>query len=505
MAELQRASAFALVPEVTVGEIVSPTLGSQFVPLREGFAQSSTLEEITNDELVNDIGASKSLTGLESPEGSHPAYLKHSEVEGQAPEVAILYKSAFGDQVDNATEYNTVAGSTAGTSAARAVVNVDAGEGAQFNIGQALLIKDGTNGYAVRNVHSIATDALSLNFNLDNAPGVGVNLGKANLFRPVATGHPSFSAWLYGANGGYKQAIAGCRTSEITMTLPAGAQAELAFSYQGIETYFNPVEVTASTSYIDFEDDGGVKSVQLDVGIFKTPIAFAAHAQSKLAATSVDVITVVYNNQTGKYLFTSDGTTFELQWNTGANTANSAATLFGDTTAADRTGATTYTSTNEIDLSTPVSPTFDEATNIVVKGAQFFIGDFYENICREASEVSITIGTPQEAVLSICSDTGVSERLINAREVTVNATMVLQRYESSLFDKFVNNKDAVIMINAGGKDSGGNWEPGKVVNIYIPQSTITQHETGGDTIVEVTLSAKGYISSNRKDVYLNFV
>jgi hypothetical protein len=505
MAELQRASVFAIKRETTVGDLIAPSLGSDAIPLREGFSQTSAIEELVSDELVNDIGATKSLTGLESPEGSHPAYLKHSEVEGTAPEVALLFESAFGAVATAGAEFNTVAASTAGTSTARPVIKVDTGEGASYQVGEALLIKDGTNGYSIRNIHSISGDDLTGNFNLDVAPGTGVNLGRATLFHPVATGHPSYSAWLYGANGGYIQAMAGCRTSEIAMTFPAGEQATVDFSYQGTESFFNPVIVTASNEVIDFEDDGGVKVANLTVGIYKSPVAFAAHVQAVMDAASVDVITCAYNSQTGKYTIASDGTTFELQWNTGPNTASSAAVLLGDTTAADRTGATSYTSTNAMDLAFPFTAAFDNATNIVVKGAQLFVGSHFDNVCRAASEVSFTMGTPQEVVESICSDSGVSERLITSREVTMEATLILPRYEADLFDKFINNKDAVVMMNAGQKDSSGNWVPGKCVNVYFPQSTLTQHETGGDTIVELTLSAKGYISGTRKDVYLNFI
>ena len=505
MSELQRASVFAIKQETTVGSLIAPTLGSDAVPLRKGFSQTSSIEELENDELVDDIGASKSLTGLESPEGKHPAYLKHSEVEGQAPEIGLLYKSAFGAESVASTEYDTIAGSTAGSATLRPVIKVNTGEGATFEVGEALLIKDGTNGYSIRNIHSISSDDLTANFNLDFAPGTGVNLGKAILYHPVATGHPSFSAWLFGSNGGYKQAIAGCRTSEIAMTFEAGKQAEVELSYQGTESFFNPVEITATTKYIDFVDSGGTKVAILTTGFYKTPVAFAAHVATVMDAASVDTITCVYHSDTGKYTIASSGTPFTIKWNTGVNTANSAATKLGFTTAADSSAATTYTSLNAIDLSFPFTAGYDGATNIVVKGSQLFVGDFSDNICRAASSVKITIGTPQEVVESICSTSGVAERLINARTVTMESTLVLQRYESHLYDKFINNKDAVVMMNTGQKDSSGNWVPGKCVNVYFPQATLTQHETGGDTIVELTITAKGYIASNRKDVYLNFI
>lgn len=503
--ELQRASVFAIVEETTTGTLKAPASGADFVPLRAGFSQTSAVEELESDELLDDIGASKGLVGLETPEGTHPAYLKHSEVEGQAPEVGLLYESAMGDKSIASTQYNTVAGSTAGTSAVRAVVNVDAGEGATFEVGEALLIKDGTNGYSIRNIYSIATDALSLGFNLTSAPGTGIDLGKAVLYKPAATGHPSFSAWLYGGNGGYVQAVAGCRTSEISATFPAGQQAEVEFSYQGVESFKNPVEITATTKYIDFVDDGGTKVAILDEGIYKSPVAFAAHVQAKMAAASVDVITCAYVSTTGKYTTASDGTTFSLLWNTGVNTANSAATKLGDTTAADRTGATSYVSGSAQSLVAPFTAVYDGATNIVVKNAELMVGTFSDNICRDASEVTLTVSAEQEIVECICAESGVLERLIVARAVQLEATLILQRYEAHLFDSFINNTGVSVMMNAGQKDSSGNWVAGKCFNAYMPQATLTQHETGGDTIVELTITAKGYISGTKKDLYINFI
>lgn len=505
MAELKRASVLAIKEETTVGELIAPTAGSDFIPLRAGYSLSATNEELASDELLNDIGVSKSQIGLPDISGSHPAYLKHSEVEGQAPEILLLWESALGTSETYVTEYDVVGGSTAGTASAAATLVVDTGEGAFFDVGQAVLIKDGTNGYSIRNVASIATDTLTLNFNLDAAPASGVDLGKCIAVRPVATGHPSFSVWEYGSNGGFIQAAAGCKVNTITATLPAAEQAEVEFSYAGTDIFFNPVIVTATTKYIDFVDDGGTKVAILDEDIYKSPVAFAASVEAKMNAASVDVITVVYDSQTGKYTLSSDGTTFSLLWNTGANTANSAATKLGDTTAADRTGATTYLSTNAMTLSTSLTPAFDDATNLVVKGAQLFVGTFSDNICRETTTATVTIGVEQENVLSFCAASGLSEKIAVSREVTIEATMILQKYEAHLFDKFVNNTDVAVMLNVGSKDSAGNWIPGKNVNFYMPQASLTQHEVGGDTIVELTITAKGYVTSTRKDLYVNFI
>src|SRR5690606_17278141 len=125
------------------------------------------------------IGAAAPVLGAEAPALSLNHYLRHSGVEGQEPNFGLLLEGAFGDKSVASTEYDTVANSTAGSSSARAVVKVDSGEGVNFERGHALMIKDQTNGYSIRPVFSISSDDLSLGFNLGNAPGSGVNLGKA--------------------------------------------------------------------------------------------------------------------------------------------------------------------------------------------------------------------------------------------------------------------------------------------------------------------------------------
>jgi len=509
MAELQRASVFAIKEEVTTGTLIAPAGASEFVPLKSGFSITSANEVLTSDELLNDIGASKGQLGIENPTGSHGAYLKHSEVEGQAPEWALLLKSALGSETVNGTEYSTTSGSTAGTATARAELAMASDNEDNFVVGQGLLIKDSTNGYSIRNVYNVdsAGNALDLNFNLDNAPGT-VALGKAVSYIPTATGHPSFSAWMYSANGGAIQAAAGCKVTDVSINLPTGQQAEIDFNYAGTEFFFNPITITASSSYIDFTDDSGTVAAQLEAKIYKSPEALRSEIETKMNAVATDTITVTFNSHgadKGKFVIASDGsTTFSLLWNTGTNTANSAKTVLGyDNT--DDTGAFSYTSDSEQSYAAPYTPTYDNANNIVCKDAEIMIGSFSDNICRPATNISFSIGTPTVDVLSLCAKSGLSERLTNARTVEMTANLILQKHEAGLFDKFINNTTTSAMVNIGSKDSSGNWEAGKCVNMYMANATITQHETSGDDFISLDVTCTGFVDSDRKDIYINFL
>lgn len=507
MALQTKSAVFAIKEESTEGSLIQPDLGSQFTVLRDGFSFSSSVESLSSDELVNDIGASKSFLAKETPSASIPKYFKHSGVEGQEPDYGLLIKSAMGASSVNATEYNTIVGSTAGTSSARGIVKVDSGEGVNFSKGEALLIKDGANSYSIRNVESVSTDDLNLNFNLSNAPGTGVDLGKAIHYSPSAVGHPTFSAHLYqsGTSSAYHQAISGCRTTGMSIDFPANELSSISFDFEGIKFFLNPVEITSTTKYIDFVDDGGAKTAILDEQVYKTPIELCRAVETKMGAASIDVITCSYDNSTGKFTIASDGTTFELSWNTGTNTANSAAAKLGFSAAGDDTGSTSYVSDNAQNYDPPVSPAFDSNDPSIVRSNELMLGDYFRNVCRKGSNVSVSVSTPKTDVDDFCSESGVSESVINEREVTFSATLLLEQHDIELFDKFINNTTTSIMFNHGPK-SGGNWVAGKCVNVYIPNASITSNvieDSDGFQVVQV--EATGFVSADQKDIHINFI
>ena len=506
MAQLMRSSVFALKQESTAGTLIKPSAATEFVPLREGFGIEANIEEVSSDELVNDIGASKSLSGKEQPAGSHSVYMKHSETEGTAPEYGLLIESALGAKTVNATEYGVTSGSSAGTSSARAQLTMSGGEEDNFEKGQAVLIKDGTNGYSIRNIYDVdsANNELDLNFNLGSAPASGVNLGKAVLYKPAASGHPSFSAWLYVANGGAIQSVAGCRTSSIEIAANSGEQAEINFSYEGSKFYYNPIVISSSNKYIDFNEGGVSSAVSLTEKVYKNPLDLARAIETAMDAEATGDISVSYSSTTGKYTIASDGATFELEWSTGSNAANSIGETLGFVVSADDTAATSYASDAGIDLGAEYTPTYDDATNLIVKNAELMIGDYSDNICKEAANVSFSISTPTEEVSNICAESGVEEKIIVSREVTASTTLILSKYESNIFDKFVNNEKTPVMFNFGQK-SGGNWVAGKCVNIYMANASITNYNVTGDSYAQVELSFKGYITSEQKDIYINFI
>lgn len=511
MAESVKASVFAIKEEVTAGTLIAPTGAENYIPLRAGSGMTATFENLESDELLNDIGQAEPALGKETPTGTHPIYLKNSEVEGTPPEYGLLIESLLGAKEIASTEYSVTSGSDAGDASTRAALEMGSDEEDNFEVGQAVLIKDGTNGFNIRNVQNVDSvgNQLDLNFNLASAPASGVALGKASLYKPASTGHPSYSAWLYSANGAAIQAQAGCQTNSMTMEFPAGQYATAEFGYAGVSSFYDAIIIGSSNKYIDVTDDLGTIAAVLTEQAYATPQDLAEEMATKLTAISLtsgaDTYTVTYDDSTGKFTIASDGSVLSLLWDSGTNTTNSVGTTIGFSVAADDTGALTYTSDSAITLSAPFTPSFDDATNIVVKNAELLIGSFDDTTCIKSTTVSFSIEKTTVDADSICAASGVDEKVPESRTSGMTATTHMRKYETETFDRFKDNVTVSIMMNAGPKDGSGNWIPGKCVNVYMPNAKINQHDLGGDTFVTIDLGAAGFVTSSVKDVYVNYL
>lgn len=492
---LNRASIFAIKKEVTSGEYLAPTVGSEFVPLRSGNELSFEPEILESDELLNDIGASKGSIGKESVSGSHTAYLKHSGVEGQEPELGVLYESIMGSKYVVATEYDTVAGSTT------SLFKVNTGEGAQFRVGQALLVKDATNGYSIRNVESISGDDLTLNFRVGTAPAAGVNLGKAVLYIPAAQGHPTFSTTKYLGNGFAIESSAGNTVTELSVTTDANTFGEVEFSFEGTKYFYNSITLTSTTNKVTFTDDAGTFTASIPVKTYSTPIDLAAAIELGMNAVSTEDYTVVYSSSTGKFTFTTaTSAIFTLSFGTGTDQIASKIG-FNNT---NLTGALTYTSQNELTYNASLTPSYDAAENIIIKGAELFVGNTTDNVCICAQSVSLTVSKEVEDVDCICEETGVSEKIPTSRTAEMQVTATLKKHDAALLDALLKNKGVKAMLNCGPKVAG-NWVAGKCANFYMANCTVSAYKTTGDSFLQVELTLKGYVTTTSKDIYLNFV
>lgn len=501
MAEKNRASSLALVRETTEGTPVAPTAGTEFIALQDGFSLNPNFDSIENKEIRNSIGVSKQIQGLEKPEGSFDHYLRHSGVEGQAPNYGLLLESLLGSTSTNSTERLTAAASTV------SLLKLAAG-GTDFAKGKAVLVKDAT--YSIRPVDSVSTNDLTLAFDLPSAPAAGLGAGKCVNFTPANEGHPTFTSWMYRGGGGALEVIAGSRVSQASVSIAAGDLINTSYNIQGTTYYFDPINITATDIYLDFTDDDGTFAAVVTAKLYKSPHALASALQDAMNATATtQTYTVSYIDASGKFSIVGTGTVLSLLWNTGGNAANTIGDKIGFNTAADSTGvaATTgYTSANAQSWAPSVTPSYDSADPQAAKNNEVFIGDSTDIACFCASKVDITVTNDVQDVLCICAESGVQEKVIRQRSIEIKLVGILERHDAEKFNKFANNSDVKFMYNFGSK-SGGNWVAGTCCSIYVPKATITAHQAGDDNgLVTLEITVRPYVPTDGSgEFYINFL
>lgn len=496
MASIQtRSSVLGIMEETTEGTLLEPSGATKFIAVQDGFSMAPNFNTLENAELKASIGLAKPILGAEAPTAEISHYIRHSGVAGTAPNYGVLLEAALGATSTASTEYNTVSSSTT------SVIKVDTGEGATFERGEPLLIKDATNGYRIRCIDSISGDDLTIGFQVPVAPGTGVNLGQSVLYKPANTSHPTISLFHYLGNGGAIQAMAGGRVTSTSITIDAGELINAAYSIEGTQFYFDPIEVGASNNVVTFAIGGGDLTGTVTAGWYKTPHDLASAVQTAISGAAAGTYTCTYSDTTGKFTVTKSTGTFSVKWATGTNSIG--ATL-GFT--ADDTGALTYTSDNAQDYSAPYTPSYDSSDPLAAKDNEFMLGLASDYACFKASSVSVTIDTPKADISSVCAVSGIDGSIISQREVTITASALLEQYDAGEFERFRQGTAVKAQYSFGTK-SGGNWVAGKCGAIYCPTATISSFEvTDADGLVQVDLELKGYVNdSGQGEIYIGFV
>lgn len=492
-------SVLALCEEITEGTPVRPTATTHFTALQEGFQLTPSFETLQNSELRASIGKAKDELGAENPTFSFAHYLKASGVAAQKPDFGLLLKSCLGAVVVDTAERDLIAGSTI------SALNVDIGEGVNYERGQAALVQV-AGAYQIRNVLSVAGDVLALAQNLSGAPAINTLIGRAILYKTLDEGHPTLTATLYRGNGGAIEMISGVRVTEMSLEAVANQYINANFSMGGVSYFFNPIKITATNKYIDYTDDDGAAIAVVAEKEYKDPHQLAEAIQAAINANSPsDPITVSYVDSTGKFNFAAPlATLFSLDFLTGANNANSMDTTLGFTHT-DKTGALTYTSATALSWASPFTPDLDDTNANVAKAIEVIMGDADDTTCFGAQKVTVKMANQKTDIPDLCEESGKSGSIFTGREVTIEVTALLQKNDVDRFKRFRNGDKTVFTLNCGVK-SGGQWVKGKCVNVFVPASSITNYEVqdqDGLAILNTTLT--GYVEDGLGDFYMNFI
>lgn len=500
-----RASVFAIVPEVTEGTLVAPTSGSQFLAQQDDLELTPEVESLENAELRNSIGSAKPIPGLETPTASMSHYLRHSGVEGQAPAFGELIEAGLGSVTANSTERTTAAASTT------SLIKLTAG-GSDFPRGAAMLIKDPVNGYSIRPTDSFATNDVTLGFNLANAPGSGVNTGKCVYYSPLNSGHQTLSLWEYRGNGGAIEAMGGVRVTEMAASIEAGQLINVSYSFEGVKYFFDPIIIAAGNKFLDFTDDDGTWEVAVSEKAYKDPHELAEALTTAMNSSgTTETHAVTYSDSTGKFtIATSTSTVLSLLWSTGTHgsggTDTHIGTKLGYSDAADDTGATSYAADNAQSYAAPVTPSYDSADPLAAKAHELLLGDSDDASCLCASTIEFTVSNTKENNLCVCSESGVSGSIINERVVTATVQSSLEQYDADKFKRY-RKGDNIKLFYAFGEKSGGNWVAGKSGYIYMPTAVISAISlVDNNGIVDMSLELTAYVnSSGQGEAYIGFL
>lgn len=505
-----RKSVQAVVEETTAGTPVDPSAGTQVLALQEGFDVSPSFETIDNVELSPSVDTKAPIIGLENPESTIGHYFRHSGVEATRPNYDVLIKASLGSVTAAPSQSTTTTGSTSGDINSRAVIKLNSG-GSNYPRGSAVLIKDSTNGYSIRNVYSVSGNDLSLQFNLGGpAPSSSIGVGRPILYS-TNDELPSLTHWVYRSNGTATEAITGARVASMNMTANVGEALNMEFSLNGTGYYFDPVRVDSDDRYLDFNLGAGALAATVNAKLYKSPHELASALETAMTATGATGTFIVdykdYGAASGKYYIAHSGGVLNLLWNTGSNTANTVGDAIGFSVAADDTGASGYFADSAMSWAAPYSSTADSDVNpLIVKNNEVLFGTFERTICTEVQEMSFNVENTLQDVRDICSESGVGEKLLAQRVVTVELLMTLKKHDAKAFEQF-RLGDTVSFAYNGGTKVGGNWVAGKCVNAALIEARITEFQvTDTDDVVTLSITLQGVANSSGLGIaYINML
>ena len=498
-----KSSVMGVMVETTEGVYVPPATENDYVALQPDAAIVPETETLENVELTGTNAMSKPIQGLEAPTATYSSYLKASGTEGVAPESGKVLKAMFGGEKVASVEYDLVVGSTT------SVLNVDVGEGVNFIVGQSVLIKDGANGFRIRTIREINTDALTLDFHLPAAPAAGVLLGKAVTYFPADSGHDTLSLSYYAGNGGAISAMTGSRPTGYSITADAGQLINGNFTFEGIKFLFNPIKITATSKYLDFIDDGGTHVAVIEEKAFKDPEELSeALTISMNSVQSAHVHLGEYigkGTDAGKFkISTTDSTILSLPFSGGTNAANTVGPKLGYAVA-DLTLATEYLADNLQTWNAPHTPVYDGQDPIAAKYQEIMISDDGTDIeCINPSTVGINPANTVADINSICSESGVLASLIVSREGTITYTAILPQHRVEDFARYRKNQTVRFQYSFGTKE-GGNWISGKCGVWHTPSGVISSITIENeDDIARLSMEITPFSDGGKGELFLNF-
>ncbi len=481
-----RGKVAAVIGKKEESALLEPTLGKHFVSVQSDFTITPNFETTENLEIRDDIMAAKPVISGENPSGTFSHYLTGSGVEGEETEYAPMVESCLGGKRIITTEHTTIAGSTV------SYLNVSDAALADYAKGDAVLVKDEVNGWSMRPVKNrdLTNKRLELAFDLEEAPAAGVKLGLHLTYYPTTSLQPVFDVWEFFSAGSGNQNVANCRVTSMSMTADANGQINSTFSFEGTDYRMNQnyeatwdLQAGLNTVVVAYGTSLG-DSVNLVLAnkIYTSGEELATELQTKLRALtgpSLSTLTVSYSEDVRKFRFlNASGYAFDF-----AATASDdgMAKLLGfdedkrtDTAVAGAglvSKRAAKPSTLNYKIYLPLKPAYDGQPPVIAKDQRLFLGENDNNVCLDATSVSLTINTPTTTIYSICAENAIFAKLLASRDATLTVSAILQDDDQRFFSQFKNG-DTVPFAFMGGQKRDRRWVAGNVFTIYGSEAVI---------------------------------
>lgn len=490
-----RQGTLALVEETKSGVLEKPAANTDFVALQPDIAITPVQETLANEQLQASLMASKNILGRQTATFSMSHYFKSGEVTGgnpAAPDYGLMLKAAMGSLKEVTSEQAITSVTDEKTFAVA--------DASQYSKGDTLLIQT-TSGNHARPIAGISTNIITLGFELPTLPNVGALIGLPVTYAALNDSNqiPTLSAWHYMNNT--IQAVPGVRMESVDISMPAGELINASFSGSGLGYYKDALIIDATNDQLNIEISATPHSASIPQQAYHDEYELAeacALALNAIPATGV-VFSVSYNDN-GKFTFTGDSA-FALD-GTQANTILPTMAFDAVLTAE----LTSHTSPNLIDLTSGLSPVYDDSQPLASKSNLLLIGKANKNECVNNASVDIALANTKADLLDACEASAIGATILNERTNTWTVVTWVQEYESRFF-RDLRKGETISIFVAASEIEGGQFTKGKTASCYASHATVNDIAIAdSDGAAQITMEITAFNpGDSTESFYYSFV
>jgi hypothetical protein len=231
---VKKNTAIGVEIEDTEGTYKAPAAATSYVQtLTEGFEMNPAKELLERNIFTSSIGKTSPLTGQFQVNGAIPTEAKASSVEGAAPEIDALIRSALGTRRQITAEVTTKASGNTDDD-----LQIEDADIADFTVGDIVLVKE-SGAYHVSPISAVDSTGGAAKITLliphpDGNFSNSVVIAKSTVYTVADSAHPSLSISKYLEEAVLEQAV-GCKVTSMSLeNFTTGQIPSLNFGFEGL-------------------------------------------------------------------------------------------------------------------------------------------------------------------------------------------------------------------------------------------------------------------------------